>query len=58
MHDDGMFLLNLRAVIAWRLLELAEALSRAAHELCNDVPDVDGLRADAFDWGRRVSSRR
>lgn len=50
-------LLNIRAAIAWWLRELAEARYRAAHELCGEVPDVDGIRADAFDWGRRVSTR-
>lgn len=52
-----MTILNIRGAIAWWLLELAEALSRAAHELCGEVPDIDGIRADAFDWGRRVSTR-
>lgn len=57
MASMTMMWLNLRAAIAWRLLDLARSLSRVAHELCDEVPDVDGLRADAFDWGRRVSSR-
>lgn len=58
MHDDGMIRLNLKGAIAWWLLDLAEAVARRAHELCTEVPDVDGIRADAFDWGRRISSRR
>lgn len=49
---------NVKAAMAWHLLDAAEALSRAAHKLCSEVPDVDDLKAEAFELGRRVSMPR
>lgn len=46
---------NVRVAIAWQLLGVAETLSRAAHKLCREVPDLDDLKAEAFELGRRVS---
>lgn len=46
---------NVRVAIAWQLLGAAETLSRAAHKLCLEVPDLDDLKAEAFELGRRVS---
>lgn len=49
---------TVKATIAWHMLDLAEALSRLAHRICPEVPDVDALKADAFELGRCVSTAR
>jgi len=48
---------NIRAAIAWRLFDVGDAVTRAAHKICDDIPTVSTASSGWFAAGQSVGHR-